>query len=197
MSSTKISRRNALGLIARSGATLGAGAAFFVSLRTAPLEAASESAGSLADDQAVSRGAPKRSFKVDEKVLVSGAGSTLVFKISGAPGRHCGVSFADADTRDRYKAAPGGRGVIGANGLCVIELDLKHFADRKLYFRVVTAGSGDFENDRRGTDVFEIVLAKGAISRFGGVRERLLDGASASTTSIAAMCYQKSKSPSR
>lgn len=196
MSPKKISRRDALGLIARSGATWGAGAAFFVSLRTAPFADGSGSLSPLDDEQVVQRARPRGGPRREEKVLVSGSGSTLVFKISGQPGRHCGVSFADLDTRDHYKAAPGGRGIIGKDGLCVIELDLKHFADRKFYFRVVTGSSSDFENDRRGTEVFEVVLAKGAISRFGGVRERMLDGATAAAT-MAALCYGKTKSSVR
>ena len=39
MSRKTISRRDALGVIGKTGATLGAGACFFLSLRTSPLAA--------------------------------------------------------------------------------------------------------------------------------------------------------------
>ena len=189
MSLKKITRRDALGLIAKSGATLGAGPAFFLSLKTSALGGGSANSSRPARGDANPQ-RPRAVGGIGEKVLIGGAGSSLVFKISGPPGRHCGVSYANDDTRERYKAAPGGRGVIGADGRCTIELDLKNIPGQRLYFRVVTGSSSDFVKDRRGTLAFEVTLANGTISRFGGVRERILDSATAAAGAAAA-CFQQ------
>jgi len=90
MSRQKITRRDALGMIAKTGVTLGAGTCFFLSLKTSPLAAAPWDL--LPEGQAVQKRRLPRSVKsVAEKVVISGSGSTLIFRISGPEGRHCGI----------------------------------------------------------------------------------------------------------
>jgi hypothetical protein len=189
MSRKKVTRRDALGLIAKTGATIGAGSAFFLSLKTSPL------AGFSGDSSLEGKGTAgaqrsKTVGNVGEKVLISGSGSTLIFKISGPPGRHCGVAYAPTDVREHYRPAPGGRGVIGRDGLCTIEVNLKNLTHQKVYFRVVTGSSSDFTRDLRGTQVFQILISNGAISRFVGVHERIFEGATAAVAAAAA-CFKE------
>jgi hypothetical protein len=187
MSRKTISRRDALSIIGKTGAALGAGTYFFLSLKTAPL------LGAIGDTPVPGRGQAKSQRlkiapQVAEKVVVSGSGSTLVFKISGPAGRHYGVSFATADARKRYKAAANARGYIGENGLATIEVDAKGLPSGKVYLRVVTGASGEFNKNLRGTQAFEVTISNGVITKFGGVRERPLESASASV-SVAAAGY--------
>jgi len=191
MSRKTISRRDALGVIGKTGAALGAGTYFFLSLKTSPLAGASAKAPGegIEEPQTQRRGLAKRSV---EKVVVSGSGSTLIFKISGPAGRHCGVSFATTDGREHYKVVASGRGVIGKDGLCTIEVDAKRLPDAKIYLRVVTGNTSAFDDDIAGTEPFVIHISQGAITRFEGLQSRPLENAGASgiaVASCAAACF--------
>lgn len=191
MSRQKITRRDALGMIAKTGVTLGAGTCFFLSLKTLPLTAAPWDLPP--EGQAVQKRRLPRSVKsVAEKVVISGAGSTLIFRISGPEGRHCGVAYATADTKERYKAVPKGRGVIGKDGLCTIKVDVKSLPNQKVYFRVVTGSKSDFTANVKGTRAFEVQISKGAITRFAGTTGRSLEDALAVAT-MATAGYQSKK----
>ena len=192
MSRRIISRRDALGVIGKTGAALGAGTCFFLSLKTSPL------LGAIGDGPGPGRGQAKSprlkiAPQVAEKVVVSGSGSTLIFKISGPAGRHCGVSFATADARDRFKAATNARGLIGENGLATIEVNAKGLPNGKVFLRVVTGASGEFSKDLRGTRAFEVTISNGVITKFGGVRERPLESASVAVSVAAAGYHSKSR----
>ena len=177
MSRKTISRRDALGIIGKAGTALGAGTYFFLSLKTAPLLGAGGEAPVPGRGQAKS---PRLKIapQIAEKVVVSGSGSTLVFKISGPAGRHFGVSFATADARESYKAAANARGLIGENGLATIEVDVRGLPNGKVFLRVVTGASGEFSKGLRGTQAFEVTIHNGVVTKFGGVRERPLESAS-------------------
>lgn len=190
MDRKRISRRDALGVIGKTGAALGAGAYFFLSLKTSPLAGALEGSPIPGRAQAPRLKAAPR---VAEKVVVSGSGSTLIFKISGPAGRHCGVSFATADARDRFKAATNARGLIGENGLATIEVNAKGLPNGKVFLRVVTGASGEFSKDLRGTQAFEVTISNGIITKFGGVRERPLESASVAVSVAAAGYHSKSR----
>jgi hypothetical protein len=190
MSSQKITRRDALGMIAKTGATLGAGTCFFLSLKTSPLSAApwDSSQEGLADQK---RSLPRSVKSVPEKVVISGSGSTLIFRISGPAGRHCGVAYATVDSKKHYKAVSRARGVIGKDGLCTIQVDVKSLPNQKVYLRLVTGSRSDFTANVKGTKAFEVQVSKGVIMRFGGATGRLLEDATA--VSSAATAGYKSK----
>lgn len=191
MSPQNITRRNALSMIAKTGVTLGAGTCFFLSLKTLPLAAAPWD--SPPEEQAAQkRRLPKRVKSVPEKVVISGSGSTLIFRISGPLGRHCGVAYAIADSKEHYKAVPKGRGVIGKNGFCTIKVDVKSLPNQKVYLRVVTGSRSDFTADIKGTKAFEVHVSKGAITRFGGITQRALEDSTAVATA-ATVGYQSKK----
>jgi hypothetical protein len=192
MSRKQISRRDALGMIAKTSTAVGAGTCFFLSLKTSPLLGAIDEAPVSGPGQ-VKAPRSKAAPQVAEKVVVSGSGSTLIFKISGPPGRHCGVSYATTDAREHYKAAANGRGVIGKDGLCTIEVDTKSIPDQNVYFRVVTGRSGDFNEDVRGTQSFEVQISNGAVARFGGVREKSLEQVESAATCAAAGFQSKKR----
>lgn len=191
MSRKNLSRRDALGLIGKTGAAIGAGTCFFLSLKTSPL------AGAGNDASAPGRGQVKASRltaapQVAEKVLISGTGAKLTVKISGPPGRHCGVSFATADSRERYKPAANARGYIGENGLATIEVDVKGLPSGKVFLRVVTGKSGAFDEDIAGTEAFVVHISRGAIARYEGLLSRPLENAGSAgiaVASLAAACY--------
>jgi len=190
MSRKTISRRNALGIIGQAGTALGAGTYIFLSLKTSPLAGAPKVTPVPGKGQAT---APRLKVapQIAEKVVISGSGSTLVFKISGLAGRHFGVSFATADARESYKAAANTRGLIGENGLATIEVDVRGLPNGKVFLRVVTGTSGEFNKDLRGTQAFEVTISNGVVTKFGGVRERRLESASAAAT--VAVCGYNSK----
>lgn len=191
MSRQKITRRDALGMIAKTGAALGAGTCFFLSLKTSPLAAApwDSPLEGLADQK---DSLPRSVKSVPEKVVISGSGSTLIFRISGPAGRHCGVAYATVDSKRRYKAVSRGRGVIGKDGLCTIKVDVKNLPSQKVYLRVVTGSSSDFTADIKGTKAFEVQVSKGVITRFGGATGRVLEDATAVATAATAG-YQSKK----
>jgi hypothetical protein len=195
MNRQKVTRRDALGMIGKSGITLSAGPFFFLSLGTSPLDGDSPervfSNGQVRPPKKKpSVVAPKPAPKpVPEKVIISGSGSKISFRITGPRGRHCGVAFALADSRQSFKAVPGGRGVIGKNGVCIITIDTKTLPNQRLFLRVVTGSSADFKENVMGSKAFEIVVAKGAISRFVGVRERSMENAGV-VASVASAGYQ-------
>ena len=177
MSRKTISRRDALGVIGKTGAALGAGTYFFLSLKTSPLAGAPKTT-TVPEMGHVKTTSLKAAPRISEKVVVSGSGSTLVFKISGPAGRHYGVSFATTDARESYKAAANTRGLIGENGLATIEVDVRGLPNGKVFLRVVTGASGEFNNDLRGTKAFEVTVLNGVVTKFSGVRERPLESAS-------------------
>jgi hypothetical protein len=184
MSRRTLSRRDALGVIGKTGAALGAGICFFLGLKTSPLLAGTGDAPAPGKGQAKSPPG-KIVSPVAEKVVVSGAGSKLFFKISGRAGRRCGVSFATADAREQYRAASSARHLIGQNGLATIEVDVKGLPNGKVYLRVVTGASGEFSRDLRGTQAFEVTINNGVITMFGGVRERPLENTTAAVATAA------------
>ncbi len=180
MSQKKVTRRDALGLIGKTGFTLSTGSLFFLSLKTFPLDRDSLR-GAFAEDQVKPPPkkprvpAPRPPLKpVPEKVMISGAGSKLRVRISGPPGRHCGVVFATSDKKESYRAVIRGRGVIKKDGICTLEIDTKSLPNQRVYLRVVTGPSSNFKTNVKGTKPFEVVIARGAVSRFVGVRERPL-----------------------
>jgi hypothetical protein len=185
MSRTKISRRDALGVVVKTGAALGAGTLFFLSLKTArPAGAAEDSP----QGQAPLRGT--------EKVMIGGAGSTLTVKVSGAPGRHCGLSYATADAQDRYRAVPNARGIIGRGGTATVRLNVKELPDGKVYLRIVTGRTSQFDEDIAGTEAFVVNISKGQIEGFEGLKSRPLENAKSigvAVASVAAACYVRKR----
>jgi hypothetical protein len=178
MSPKKVTRRDALGLIGKSGITLSTGPFFFLSLGTSPLDGDSLR-GAFTEGQVRP---PKKRPRIPaqkpplkpapEKVMISGTGSNLKVTISGPPGRHCGIVFATSDRRESYKAVARGRGVIKKDGICTLEIDTKNLPNQRVYLRVVTGSTSNFTKNAKGTKTFEVLIAQGTVSRFIGVRER-------------------------
>ena len=191
MSRKILSRRCALGLIAKTGATLGAGTCFFLTLKTRPLAAAPlcpPFEGRMR--QKVNR--PGINKADAENVVISGAGSALIVKIAGATGRHCGLAYAVIDADKSYKAVPGGRGVISSDGLCIIRVDVRKLPNRKVFLRVVTGNTRAFDDDFAGTEVFVVNIAGGAISGFEGVQSRPLINARGGEKGLSAVASSAS-----
>ena len=174
MNQNKVNRRHALGLIAKTGMTLGAGTCFFLCLKTSPL-AGEQKDLSSSGTVGCKIDKPGRDKSVAEKVVISGSDSTIVFRISGAPGRHFGIAHATADTKERYRAVAEGQGVIGKNGLGTIKINVKDLPSGKVYLRVVTGNGKDFSEAARGTQAFQVQTAEGCIKSFKGVRQRPLE----------------------
>lgn len=177
MSQKAVSRRSALGMIAKTGA-LGAGACFFISLKTRPL------AGQT-------RKRPGRVKYAAENVVISGTGSTLMVKVSGPPGRHCGIAYATTDRQEDYKAVQGGQGVIGKDGLCTLQVDVKSLPNQKVFLRIVTGNTGSFDDELAGTEAFVVNISGKAIAGFDGVKTRpLVDSRNeqVAVASFAAAC---------
>ncbi len=187
MSGTKITRREVLGTIGKTGIGLSTAPLFFLSLNTSPLPQGRWTT-SLESGQLRPRRKPVPAKAVNEKVVISGHSSKITLKISGRPGRHCGLAYAVSNTRQSYKAVPGGRGVIGRNGTCIIEIPTASLPNGKVFLRVVTGGTKDFAQNARGSRAFTVEISQGRISSFSGVRERALDNAVA-VASVAAACY--------
>ena len=151
-----ISRRDALGIIGKTGISFVSGSYFFLTLRTSPLAPAPQ---------------------IAEKVLISGTGSRLTVQISSRPGRHCAVAYAPTDSRPYYKAVANSRGLIGANGMAIIEVDVKSLPDGKIFLRVVTSNTNSFDDDIAGTEAFVIQVSRGAIVGYEGLTSRPMENA--------------------
>jgi len=185
MNRKRVTRRDALGAIGKTGVALSTAPFFFLSLRTSPLDVAfRDSAPTGAQER--SREARSVPTAIPEKVMISGSGSKLKVTISGPVGRHCGVVFATADKRESYKTVKRGRGVIAENGICIVDVDTRTLPDQKVFLRVVTGSSSDFSDDVKGTKPFEVLIEGGAVSRFLGVRERSMEDAAAVATAATA-----------
>jgi hypothetical protein len=185
MSRTKISRRAALGVFAKTGAALGAGTFFFLSLKTSRLADAAE-AGPQGQ-------AP---LGATEKVMIGGAGSKLTVKISGVPGRYCGLSYATTDAQDHYRAVPNARGIIGKDGTASFGLNVKDLPEGKVYLRIVTGRTSGFDEDIAGTEAFVVNISKGQIEGFEGLKSRPLENAKSigvAVASMAAACAMRKK----
>jgi hypothetical protein len=180
MSCSKISRRAALGVFAKTGAALGAGTFFFLSLKTVRLADAAEAAPQ-----------GKAPLGATEKVMIGGAGSTLTVKISGVPGRYCGLSYATTDTQDHYRAVPNARGIIGKDGTVTVTSNVKDLPNGRIYLRVVTGRTSGFDEDIAGTEAFVVNISKGQIEGFEGLKSRPLENAKSigvAVASVAAAC---------
>jgi hypothetical protein len=173
MSRQIVSRRSALRLIARTGAALGAGGCFALSLKTRPLAGAPWAGLSegQADQQTIR---PVGAEFAAESAVISGTKSTILVNISGPAGRHCAMAYAVSDSKEHYKAVPGGRGVIGKDGLCTIRVDVAQLPNQKVFLRVVTGNTKTFDEDFAGTEAFVVKIAKGVIAGFEGVKSRPL-----------------------
>lgn len=191
----KMSRRDAIGMIGKTGLSLSTAQFFFLSLNTQPL------AGRTHDDAAsdVQVRPPRKKPLAKpvpaapaEKVMISGSGTMLTFRISGPPGRHCAVSYAMVNKKAEYRPLNKSRKVIEKNGSVTIPVDVSDLPNQKLFFRVVTGATADFTRVVRGTKVFEVVVAGGKIARFVGVSNRSLSNASA-VASAATACYAARK----
>jgi len=181
MTRVKMTRRDALGAIGKTGVALGAGTCFFLSLKTSPLAADM-------GHQSGREGGPTPS----EKVVISGTGSVLTVRISGPPRRHCGIAYATTDARNAYKALSNAKGYIGENGLGTIPVDAKALPAGRIFMRVVTAKTAAFDEDIAGTEPFIVKVSKGAIIEYEGVLSRPLlsaKGNKAVAASFAAACY--------
>jgi len=185
MSRKTISRRNALGIIGKTGISLVSGTYFFLSLKTSPLAGAPKVTPVPGQGQVTAQRL-KVAPQIAEKVGVSGSGSTLVFKISGPAGRHFGVSFAMTDTREHYKFVANSRGLIGENGLAIIEVDVRGLPNGKVFLRVVTGNTNSFGGDIAGTEAFVVQVSKGAIAGYEGLLNRPMEHAKNATVAMAA-----------
>lgn len=172
MSPSRMSRRDALGMIGKTGVMFGAGTCFYLILETSPLEAVPPESGREDGPGQTAAAKPGRIKVPPEKIAISGSGSVLTFRISGPPGRHCGVSFAETDKLAAYQGVQKGVGVVGKDGLCTIEIDVKGLPNKRLYLRVTTSSGRGFKESLAVTKPFVVHISNGMVSRFEGVRTR-------------------------
>jgi hypothetical protein len=166
-----ISRRDALGIIGKTGISFVSGSYFFLTLRTS---------------------SPAPALQIAEKVLISGSGSTLTVKISSRPGRHCAAAYATADRREYYKPVANSRGLVDRTGMAIIEVNVKNLPDGKIFLRVVTGNTNLFDDDIAGTEAFVIQVSRGAIAGYEGLMSRPMEnarGPNFAVASWAAACY--------
>jgi hypothetical protein len=166
-----MTRRDALGMIGKTGVMFGAATCFYLKLEVLPLEAAHH-AQSLEKATGQTAARPGRVKTVPEKVAISGSGSILTFRIHGPVGRHCGVSFATTGTLAKYRGVRDAVGVIGEDGTCTIKVEVKDLPNEKLFLRVGTSSGRDFKSSLAVSKPFIVHVADGRISRFEGVRDR-------------------------
>jgi hypothetical protein len=180
MTERKISRRSALGMIGKTGAALGAGTCFFLSLKTSPLAASDMKRGP-------GRAGPPAGA---EKVVISGTGSVLTARISGAPGRQFAFVCATTDARDAYKALAKAQGRLNERGQGILRIDAKSLPEGKVFLRVVTANSTSFDQDVAGTEAFVVKVSKGLITGYEGLVSRpvISTGGDQAVASFAAAC---------
>jgi hypothetical protein len=158
-------RREALGLIGKTGIFLGAVPYFFVSLRITP-ESETNSTSELSQKQ------QDKTRDVQEKAVISGSGSRLAVTINGKPGRHYFVAVAASDERENYGAFPNSKGIINSKGSGSVVVDLKNVANSRIYVKVVTGETDKFDTQMAETEAFIITLKEGAIDTFEGVVSR-------------------------
>jgi hypothetical protein len=185
MSRTRISRRDALGVVVKTGAALCTGSLFFLSLKTARLAGAAENSPQGQ--------APPRET---EKVMIGGAGSALTVKVSGGQGRYCGLSYATTDAQDHYRAVPNARGIIGKGGTATVAVKVKDLPDGRVFLRIVTGRTSGFDEDIAGTEAFVVNISKGQIVGFEGLKSRPLENAKSigiAVASVSAACYVRKR----
>ena len=164
MAKMKITRRNALGMIGKTGVALGAGTCFFLSLKTSPLWA-------LDNKQKVLR---KGTLTAPEKVVISGVGSILTARISGPPGRYYAIVCAATDTPNAYKPITKAQGRLDEKGQGIVRINAKILPKGKVFLRVATGKSPSFDEDVAGTEAFVVKVSKGVIAGYEGVLSRPL-----------------------
>ena len=166
-----ISRRDALGIIGKTGISFASGSYFFLTLSTSR---------------------PGAALQTAEKVLISGTGSTLTVKISSRPGRHYAVAYATIDRREHYKAVADSRGLFDRSGMAIIAVNVKDLPDGKIFLRVVTGNTNSFADDIAGTEAFAIRVSRGAIAGYEGLTSRPMEnarGTNLTAAACAAACY--------
>ncbi len=165
MKKERKTRREALGLIGKTGIFLGAVPYFFVSLKISP-ESETDSKSEL------SRAQQNKTREVQEKAVISGSGSRLAVTINGKPGRHYFVAVAASDKRENYGAFPNSKGIIDSKGSGSVVVDLKNVANSRIYVKVVTGETDKFNSQMAETEAFIITLKEGSIDTFEGVVSR-------------------------
>ena len=158
MSRNRISRRAALGVFAKTGAALGAGTFFFLSLKTV------RSADAAEDSP---QGQPP--LHETEKVMIGRGRISAHRQGLRRPGRYCGLSYATTDAQDHYRAVPKGSRIIGKDGTATVTLNVKDLPNGRVYLRIVTGRTSGFDEDIAGTEAFVVNISKGQIEGFEGL----------------------------
>jgi len=121
---------------------------------------------------------------------VIGGENYIDVKITGKPGRYCGVAWATEDTETRYKPVPHGRSLIRKDGICHIRIPTKTLPDRTIYLRVITADSRDFRKNAHATHSFRVQLSNGRIVNVVGQHQKILVGSEPVVT-VATFGYRR------
>lgn len=158
-------RREALGMIGKTGIALGAVSYFFLSLRTFP-----ENEKNSGTDR--SRSPQNMTGAVQEKAVISGSGSKLTVTVSGKPGRHFFVAMAGSDNIEKYQRFPNSNGIINSRGKGSVVISTESIANSRIYLRIVTCDSGDFNSNLAQTEAFVISTKGGIIEAFEGLVSR-------------------------
>ena len=171
MKQEKKSRREALGLIGKAGVYLGAGLAFFTSLKIYPEQGAQL----------------KRAGNGQEKAVISGSGTKLIVQISAKPGRHYFVAGAAGDVVENYRMIPNSKGVIGRGGFAKVIINTANIENSRIFLRIVTAKTEAFDTGRAKTEAFIINTKEGGILGYEGAVNRPIVGTGASAVAVKAL----------
>jgi hypothetical protein len=159
----KKSRREALGMIGKTGICIGAGPAFFVSLKIQPEQRAQK----------------KSSSGVQEKAVIIGSGSKLTVKIFGKPGRHFFIAVAGSDVKENYRSLPNAKGIINQRGAGEIFVDIGNLLNARIFLKIVTSDTEKFDSISGATEAFIINAKDGTFLSFEGITDRPILGAKA------------------
>jgi hypothetical protein len=165
MEKEKKSRREALGLIGKAGILMGAVPYFFVSLKIYPESETDYKSGSSWKQQ-------DRKKDVQEKAVISGSGSKIMVTISGKAGRHFFVAMAGSDVIEKYRRFPNTTGIINTRGIGSVVINTESIANSRIYLKIVTGDTNDFNTHLAQTEAFIITTKGGVIDTFEGVVSR-------------------------
>ena len=177
MENKKKSRREALGLIGKTGILIGTVPVFFAGLNIIPESAASP----MNDLPELQR---KSTTSVQEKAFISGSGSSLTVKVTGTPGRVFYVAFAGSDIKENYRRLPGSNGTINARGTGSVVLNIQNITNAKIYFKVISGELNNTTTNLAATEAFVINLNRGVIGSFEGVVSRPVLTSNTVTSSV-------------
>jgi hypothetical protein len=92
--------------------------------------------------------------------------------ISGKAGRHFFVAMAGSDVIEKYRRFPNTTGIINTRGIGSVVINTESIANSRIYLKIVTGDTNDFNTHLAQTEAFIITTKGGVIDTFEGVVSR-------------------------